>query len=215
MRGNRRVQENLAVHAGSIPACAGEPATASTIETLTRVYPRVCGGTTTDLSGWCRIGGLSPRVRGNRSEVFAGTGAGGSIPACAGEPNAIPSCGHPIPVYPRVCGGTLIRRQVRDEVGGLSPRVRGNRMVCYNPSVGSRSIPACAGEPPTAQNRGQAVTVYPRVCGGTNAGSGLAWNEEGLSPRVRGNRWREESFETIRGSIPACAGEPRARIAIS
>ena len=71
------------------------------------------------------------------------------------------------------------------------------------------------------------MTVYPRVCGGTTTmyclhsiGNGLSprvrGNLEsiplddaklGLSPRVRGNRTRTYA----RGSIPACAGEPRPK----
>ena len=33
-------------------------------------------------------------------------------------------------------------------------------------------------------------------------------SREGLSPRVRGNRRRDDAVPIVRGSIPACAGEP-------
>ena len=33
-----------------------------------------------------------------------------------------------IRVYPRVCGGTNLRREIIGRVTGLSPRVRGNRI---------------------------------------------------------------------------------------
>ena len=51
--------------------------------------------------------------------------------------------------------------------------------------------------------------VYPRVCGGTFAGRRVGYCLRGLSPRVRGNRWRMSRRRLTRRSIPACAGEPQ------
>ena len=71
-----------------------------------------------------------------------------------------------------------------------------------------RSIPACAGEPPSPASIMASVTVYPRVCGGTITrlvGSGLP---AGLSPRVRGNPVAGIEDDSRVWSIPACAGEP-------
>ena len=47
VRGNRRVQIISGRGRGSIPACAGEPQSAipSPLPCMSRVYPRVCGGT--------------------------------------------------------------------------------------------------------------------------------------------------------------------------
>ena len=70
----------------SIPACAGEPRAATTRRQLQQVYPRVCGGTTYRWSSSIGGTGLSPRVRGNRTQLFDRTLLLGSIPACAGEP---------------------------------------------------------------------------------------------------------------------------------
>ena len=50
--------------------------------------------------------------------------------------------------------------------------------------------------------------VYPRVCGGTVVDLDDQEAEEGLSPRVRGNRRRAVYPDLRLGSIPACAGEP-------
>ena len=71
-----------------------------------RVYPRVCGGTKIPVAKSAGVGGLSPRVRGNRRAALSGAGAVGSIPACAGEPNAGGTAPGSVAVYPRVCGGT-------------------------------------------------------------------------------------------------------------
>ena len=57
--------------------------------------------------------------------------------------------------------------------------------------------------------RGDSVEVYPRVCGGTPPDAGIAPVVKGLSPRVRGNLGNAVAHLACRGSIPACAGEPR------
>ena len=57
----------------------------------------------------------------------------------------------------------------------------------------------------TAQSR-----VYPRVCGGTAGYDGVSDRVKGLSPRVRGNQIVGVVSGGAVGSIPACAGEPRA-----
>ena len=154
--------------------------------------------------------GLSPRVRGNRSDGVAGPGMAGSIPACAGEPLAEVSGTAQSGVYPRVCGGTHCPAQPFPPVQGLSPRVRGNPYPTVRRQQLDGSIPACAGEPPAADNCRLRGEVYPRVCGGTTARSALVGVGWGLSPRVRGNRRRSCSVRASFGSIPACAGEPLA-----
>ena len=65
VRGNRRRRAPRRQRGGSIPACAGEPATGAPGRGPRRVYPRVCGGTTSSPSTPNAISGLSPRVRGN------------------------------------------------------------------------------------------------------------------------------------------------------
>ena len=51
--------------------------------------------------------------------------------------------------------------------------------------------------------------VYPRVCGGTPQGADFHEGQYGLSPRVRGNQMKVRHDFAAKGSIPACAGEPR------
>ena len=127
VRGNQLVMLDLIGTVGSIPACAGEPPAWRAHAPMTRVYPRVCGGTSCRMIVATSSSGLSPRVRGNRHVDGRGRGSRGSIPACAGEPPA-PGCAAPrIRVYPRVCGGTAATRSQSSPFRGLSPRVRGNR----------------------------------------------------------------------------------------
>ena len=111
-------------------------------------------------------------------------------------------------VYPRVCGGTELRRQRRHLGIGLSPRVRGNRRGCTRWRRWRGSIPACAGEPTSPARRRARRRVYPRVCGGTNEMTTATAYRGGLSPRVRGNRRDGRRPAGATRSIPACAGEP-------
>ena len=147
MRGNQLSHFWLQLLSGSIPARAGEPQPSEFGLSDDGVYPRACGGTVSVASVDALMSGLSPRVRGNPLWGITIKFVMGSIPARAGEPsNQNGSVGNKR-VYPRACGGTLLRYLDRLRVTGLSPRVRGN------PSTGSPSysthgsIPARAGEP--------------------------------------------------------------------
>ena len=87
VRGNRLYPPATPTMRRSIPASAGEPRCACCLTTLSRVYPRECGGTMPPPPSWESRKGLSPRVRGNllclaKPVLFAM----GSIPASAGEP---------------------------------------------------------------------------------------------------------------------------------
>ena len=189
MRGNHPGAPAIAARRGSIPACAGEPGSSTWTAGWTRVYPRVCGGTSVERALNEATVGLSPRVRGNPS-------SNGWIY-------------RKVRVYPRVCGGTSSSPVDISTGWGLSPRVRGD------PSAGSalvtagRSIPACAGEPRKLWLPRGPLWVYPRVCGGTARKKVTGVSLGGLSPRVRGNRARLDVEQVPDRSIPACAGEPR------
>ena len=147
VRGNQIPGYVLWTLTRSIPACAGEPGRRPEWRGGTKVYPRVCGGTAPAARRLPVAQGLSPRVRGNPSEVLIVKDTDRSIPACAGEPAPSSSSSQYVKVYPRVCGGTRAANSRPTSDHGLSPRVRGNRSTfsVLLPTVGS--IPACAGEP--------------------------------------------------------------------
>ena len=175
---------------------------------MSRVYPRVCGGTCRRWPAIRAQVGLSPRVRGNPGEIVEQDAAGGSIPACAGEPPSWLPRASSGTVYPRVCGGTPLLLVLGSHRVGLSPRVRGNRGLIVGEIDGDGSIPACAGEPSRQAAPPPFRRVYPRVCGGTAPRASSRSPRKGLSPRVRGNRDGVAVVEAGGGSIPACAGEP-------
>ena len=107
-----------------------------------------------------------------------------------------------------MCGGTSSTDMMPPAVHGLSPRVRGNPLLCHPWVPSDRSIPACAGEPGGTGCHGDASTVYPRVCGGTGVVHSREVAVVGLSPRVRGNPRLWHLWLRCLRSIPACAGEP-------
>ena len=214
VRGNQPSRQGRQGQGRSIPACAGEPSCAGIGPPPPRVYPRVCGGTAREWYVSLNGGGLSPRVRGNHLVGGLAVLLARSIPACAGEPPMRCCFRWDGLVYPRVCGGTNEQLDQPRNPQGLSPRVRGNRPVRPAPRPPVRSIPACAGEPWPMVLSPCVGRVYPRVCGGTGSGCGCSIVTRGLSPRVRGNRPFLAMQRPPQRSIPACAGEPKARIDI-
>ena len=208
VRGNPRMAPPGIWRRRSIPACAGEPPERSYHGSDGQVYPRVCGGTHCQSYHWCAYHGLSPRVRGNPERQNRRSPNAGSIPACAGEPWIHRRLSAVSAVYPRVCGGTQRGRASKPDAGGLSPRVRGNRLPPPRTRQSYRSIPACAGEPAKYGVLAARIKVYPRVCGGTLECLPRLAIGQGLSPRVRGNPPRPHAATLPPRSIPACAGEP-------
>ena len=167
VRGNRRALRAAGLRLGSIPASAGEPSSSGARPCRGRVYPRECGGTTIVGADETLAMGLSPRVRGNRTDKRAEYRASGSIPASAGEPAGGARRGRCAGVYPRECGGTFETEVANQNALGLSPRVRGNPPAggCADERRGS--IPASAGEPASSPSMALGQRVYPRECGGT------------------------------------------------
>ena len=108
-----------------------------------------------------------------------------------------------------MCGGTDCECAKPAAHRGLSPRVRGNHGPAHGRGEHLRSIPACAGEPIVSVAAQSAAWVYPRVCGGTRSQTVASVQVAGLSPRVRGNHAPAAGKDSHRGSIPACAGEPK------
>ena len=85
VRGNHLKASAAFGFPGSIPACAGEPATQSPTPTTRGVYPRVCGGTRHAWRTACRTSGLSPRVRGNPRRPLQDVGELGLSPRVRGN----------------------------------------------------------------------------------------------------------------------------------
>ncbi len=208
VRGNPRPVRTRARPSRSIPACTGEPPKRPARHPGTPVYPRVYGGTTRKDRVSAPSGGLSPRVRGNRSPAFRNRSRLWSIPACTGEPGMPCLYRRRTRVYPRVYGGTITRTASGNSSQGLSPRVRGNPLRHPYRRLAHGSIPACTGEPVILWAMSRSFRVYPRVYGGTLSTQKSRRPGIGLSPRVRGNPGPCRRRTIRPWSIPACTGEP-------
>ncbi len=132
----------------------------------------------------------------------------GPIPACAGQPQTANVVHAVTGAYPRVCGATGGTQAHDGRRGGLSPRVRGNPYDFIWHWAGGGPIPACAGQPLSADLAITFNRAYPRVCGATWDNSILSRFARGLSPRVRGNQTPAIEAKSPTGPIPACAGQP-------
>lgn len=89
-----------------------------------------------------------------------------------------------------------------------SPLGRGKSVLYDLYRLGDRSIPTCAGEPPSAYRQTTLPLVNPRMCGGAANYRADGTPMSGQSPHVRGSRQRVNVILARGGSIPACAGEP-------
>ena len=211
VRGNPELQREYVHWRWSIPACAGEPSAWPPRPAFPMVYPRVCGGTSVSDLRPEQTQGLSPRVRGNQSDIHRRHHWPRSIPACAGEPDASVAWWSASRVYPRVCGGTSIKKSIDAKIKGLS-RVCGGTLFSRDGKTYYRGLsPRVRGNHHRAQAQppeDKTMKVYPRVCGGTGSSVAVAPTGKGLSPRVRGNPRRGMPHLFASWSIPACAGEP-------
>ena len=149
-------------------------------------------------------------MRGNLFPFWHCRSLTGSIPAHAGKPQRVYLSRFATRVYPRACGETSEFVQAAFARAGLSPRMRGNRVITRASVQKFGSIPAHAGKPAATVGRCLAPWVYPRACGETRRYGGTRLWLPGLSPRMRGNRGQPPHAPLHRGSIPAHAGKPRA-----
>ena len=125
-RGNQASAPWCAPWSRPIPARAGEPELARHRLGFQGAYPRSRGGTPPWPRCTGRRHGLSPLARGNQGSGAHRVGAGGPIPARAGEPNASANIQPLGRAYPRSRGGTTSCTACMTAAKGLSPLARGN-----------------------------------------------------------------------------------------
>ena len=193
----------------SIPAGAGNPASAPTATYPCRVHPRGCGESRKGTPEAQRFHGPSPRVRGILRLRHLPLVGAGSIPAGAGNPRR-PVCPPATSgVHPRGCGESAVWTLTPEAVAGPSPRVRGIRPARLRHAGRGGSIPAGAGNPRRSWSGRWPLRVHPRGCGESFTIQCSPTQEVGPSPRVRGIQGARHQRLGSRGSIPAGAGNPR------
>ncbi len=112
-------------------------------------------------------------------------------------------------VHPRACGGSRYVRPGRCLHRGPSPRMRGKHQIRFYRHVITGSIPAHAGEAPSACCSAILCRVHSRACGGSEMFLDIYEIQRGPSPRMRGKLFSTVALLIRNGSIPAHAGEAR------
>ena len=210
-RGSRAQRPRVGGLLGSIPAHAGEPQFGQRGVPGRQVDPRARGGARATASMRSACSGRSPRTRGSLNDRLDALRQRGSIPAHAGEPEALEIALKAPGVDPRARGGALrAATQARVEEG-RSPRTRGSRTRRARWRRGPGSIPAHAGEPRAAETHRDQHQVDPRARGGARCPNRAGCPSCGRSPRTRGSRGGADRAPLSLRSIPAHAGEPSRR----
>ena len=128
-----------------IPACAGNALAASRPTDTAAVHPRMRGERQDRAADGQSIGGSSPHARGTPRSGPRRRADRRFIPACAGNAwrGALPGQGRP--VHPRMRGERRVMFFAGSFVLGSSPHARGTPHRPATGVVGTRFIPACAG----------------------------------------------------------------------
>ncbi len=151
-------------------------------------------------------GGLSPLARGTPPLRSSTRSISRFIPAGAGNSRSILLALFRLAVYPRWRGELCIKTSVKNFAVGLSPLARGTRTRDAPRFVGTRFIPAGAGNSHHDARATRQGSVYPRWRGELYINEVNLWKLYGLSPLARGTLFMRGSKSPRRRFIPAGAG---------
>ena len=145
LRGTRLRDLGVVLHAGIIPALAGNTRCARRAPIWTRDHPRACGEHLPVALDDARRQGSSPRLRGTRPSCHYTGGHSRIIPALAGNTRFTFPCRVRRRDHPRACGEHAIASRKSPVNAGSSPRLRGTRRQRPDVRQGEGIIPALAG----------------------------------------------------------------------
>ena len=153
------------------------------------------------------ITGRSPLTRGRLHRSGVTAAGGGSIPAHAGQTSINLRMSCPPWVDPRSRGADVSPSMYPCRMAGRSPLTRGRHKGTDYACVGTRSIPAHAGQ--TCGPAGIVFTarVDPRSRGADSGGPSPGSGRSGRSPLTRGRLLCPDRLPPGHGSIPAHAGQ--------
>ena len=209
VRGTLRDGLGSCLHAGIIPACAGNTAYVLSAFSSSRDHPRVCGEHELPELRQAAIRGSSPRVRGTPPAQPIRLLLAGIIPACAGNTLWRVVCYVRGRDHPRVCGEHSLMPSPSSSASGSSPRVRGTPDGRRKSVEDMGIIPACAGNTVCCHSLFGSWWDHPRVCGEHPVREITVSFAMGSSPRVRGTRHAQRADGHGVGIIPACAGNTK------
>ena len=206
-RGKLTQHQDIAIHAGLIPAWAGKTIRAGLLINDVEAHPRV-GGENAGFGGAHRaVDGSSPRGRGKRDATTASGYTDGLIPAWAGKT----ACGvdqhRRSRAHPRVGGENRLYSYTVSSPTGSSPRGRGKPVCVDKLREESRLIPAWAGKTHRGGPASLRPRAHPRVGGENIEQLGTILIPVGSSPRGRGKRAPCRGQPAWSGLIPAWAGK--------
>ncbi len=186
MRGTPPGPLYFAVGVRFIPAHAGNTGRVEVGCQRSPVHPRACGEHTISHPDHPGQFGSSPRMRGTRFNKHDKFFFFRFIPAHAGNTPKASRWAVPSSVHPRACGEHVGHRRGGAECRGSSPRMRGTLTVTATDIVGSRFIPAHAGNTSAMPLRPAEMAVHPRACGEHAMRASFSSTMAGSSPRMRG-----------------------------
>ena len=170
------------------------------------VYPRWRGELDSMATVTACPGGLSPLARGTPPLRSSTRSISRFIPAGAGNSRSILLALFRLAVYPRWRGELCIKTGVKNFAVGLSPLARGTRTRDAPRFVGTRFIPAGAGNSHHDARATRQGSVYPRWRGELISPGISCSRGRSLSPLARGTLFMRGSKSPRRRFIPAGAG---------
>ena len=194
------------LHAGIIPACAGNTRSFPCRSRGLWDHPRLRGEhPKTDNLG--RMGnGSSPLARGTPRGRSGATPSWGIIPACAGNTLNASLTGMWLRDHPRLRGEHWMANSRLASCAGSSPLARGTHGVVVEDGRDLRIIPACAGNTTYKARPRTSTEDHPRLRGEHSVTVPSHSSSSGSSPLARGTRGWPESSWSGPWIIPACAG---------
>ncbi len=145
-----------------IPAGAGNTALLCRSRSVPTVYPRWRGEHGNRSLNSTPASGLSPLARGTHLSPYEFYAPSRFIPAGAGNTASHSIRWFSMTVYPRWRGEHVTWRRPAIDFSGLSPLARGTRLCQQYSALGTRFIPAGAGNTRVFLRRWLTLAVYPR-----------------------------------------------------
>ena len=194
------------LRSGIIPADAGSTPTNGLLALSSMDHPRGCGEHDGNTADTYTGQGLSPRMRGARSQPSQSILFKRIIPADAGTTRPVESGLSHCEDHPRGCGEHGRGYYPDFPKLGSSPRMRGAQTVVHRDMAENGIIPADAGSTPPSRKPSTQYTDHPRGCGEHYWCTSGNLYIRGSSPRMRGALNLIASKRFFKRIIPADAG---------